>query len=353
MVVPKIFHLNNYKLDANIDDSIIFSPFQSELLFTLGYHYFIDRTRENISIAEKLESKNEIYYIVNSFEPNIIKSNKEYFNNNLQDHNFYKTWEMFLIFNLVDDKKCDFINVPNIESINSSLEIYRKKFFKQSFKNVKKNSTLIFDTISEIKEVDSYELLIEKLLNIFKNQEEGGHLIFGLNDTFSLVTLKCIYLLLCSYDDCYIYKPYFSRGNEIEKFIICKNYKKNDKIIKLLESINKKINSEKEVFIIDVFSKFKLDNDLINLFRYINIELVNQQQIIINDIIKYVKNNNYFGDLYHKYKNIQEESGKWWEDNFMPNDKKLNEKRELFLNTFKTIFDKNKIEIKKLSDEFI
>ena len=353
MVSPKIFYLNNYKFAPNIDDSIIFAPFQTKLLFTLGYHYFIDRTRENISIAEKLESKNEIYYIVNPFEPKIIKFQKEYFNNDLQDHNFYKTWEMFLIFNLVDNKKCDFINVPNIESINTSLEIYRKKLIKQPFKNVKKNGTLIFDTISEIKEVDSYELLIQKLLDIFKNQEEGGHLIFGLNDTFSLITLKCIYLLLCSYEECYIYKPYFSRGNEIEKFIICKNYKKNDKIIKLLESINKKINNKNDNFIIEIFSKFELYNSLINLFRYINIELVNKQQIIINDIIKYVKNNNYFGDLYHKYKNIQEESGKWWEDNFMPNDKKLNEKREIFLNMFKNIFDKNNNEIKKLTEDII
>ena len=141
--------------------------------------------------------------------------------------------------------------------------------------------------------------------------------------------------------------------NEIEKFIICKNYKKNDKIIKLLESINKKINNKNDNFIIEIFSKFELDNSLINLFRYINIELVNKQQIIINDIIKYVKNNNYFGDLYHKYKNIQEESGKWWEDNFMPNDKKLNEKREIFLNMFKNIFDKNNNEIKKLTEDII
>jgi hypothetical protein len=353
MVTPKIFHLNKYKLETEIDDSIVFAPFQTKLLFTLGYHYFIDRTRDSISIAEKLESKNEIYYIVNPFEPNIIKTQKEYFNINLSDHDFYKTWEMFLIFDLADAKKCDFINVPNTENINTSLELYRKKFIKQPFKHVKKNASLIFDSISTIKELDTYELLIQKLLDIFKNQEDKGHLILGLNDTFSFITLKCIYLLLCSYEDCFIYKPYFSRGNETEKFIICKNYKKNDKIIKILESINKKINNKEGKFIIDLFTNFKVDSSLINLFRYINIELVNQQQIIINDIIKYVKNNNYFGDLYHKYKNIQEESGKWWEDNFMPPEKKLNEKRETFLNIFKNIFDKNNNEIKKLTDEMV
>ena len=62
-------------------------------------------------------------------------------------------------------------------------------------------------------------------------------------------------------------------------------------------------------------SKTKL-KDFLNQFRYINIEIANKQQIMINKIVVYIKENNYFGDKYHEYRNSQIDATKWWINNF-------------------------------------
>ena len=44
--------------------------------------------------------------------------------------------------------------------------------------------------------------------------------------------------------------------------------------------------------------------------------LENKQQIMINKIVTYIKENNYFGDKYHSYRDEQIKATKWWTDTF-------------------------------------
>ena len=37
---------------------------------------------------------------------------------------------------------------------------------------------------------------------------------------------------------------------------------------------------------------------------------------MINKIVVYIKENNYFGDKYHEYRNSQIDATKWWINNF-------------------------------------
>ena len=46
------------------------------------------------------------------------------------------------------------------------------------------------------------------------------------------------------------------------------------------------------------------------LLGYLNISIANKQQIMINKIVKYIKENNYYGEKYHNYRNDQIESTK-------------------------------------------
>jgi hypothetical protein len=39
---------------------------------------------------------------------------------------------------------------------------------------------------------------------------------------------------------------------------------------------------------------------------------------MINDLILYIKENNYFGDKYHTYRDNQIAATKWWVGNFYP-----------------------------------
>ena len=47
-----------------------------------------------------------------------------------------------------------------------------------------------------------------------------------------------------------------------------------------------------------------------------NINIANKQQIMINKIVTYIKENNYFGDMYHSYRDEQIKATKWWTDTF-------------------------------------
>ena len=49
---------------------------------------------------------------------------------------------------------------------------------------------------------------------------------------------------------------------------------------------------------------------------------------MINEIIKYIKENNYFGDKYHIFRDKQIESSKWWISNFYPPSVNLYEKNK-------------------------
>jgi hypothetical protein len=49
---------------------------------------------------------------------------------------------------------------------------------------------------------------------------------------------------------------------------------------------------------------------------------------MINDIVKYIKDNNYYGDKYHTYRDKQIESTKWWITNFYPPSVNLYEKNK-------------------------
>jgi hypothetical protein len=98
----------------------------------------------------------------------------------------------------------------------------------------------------------------------------------------------------------------------------------------------------------------QLPNDFINFLKFTNIKFVNQQQILINEIIKYIKDNNYFGDKYHEFRNQQIESTKWWLTHFYPptNNLYINNKEKLS-KLLKSTFEKNNLEKDKFIEQLI
>ena len=141
-----------------------------------------------------------------------------------------------------------------------------------------------------------------------------------------MVTIKILYLLTSFYEECYLYKPFFSRDSNSEKYFVCKGFKYEpdskdlQEMITKLESILQKTNTK--LFINDIFLDLEIPRDFINLFKYINIQIVNTQQVMINKIITYIKGNNYFGEQNHEYKDQQIEANKWWVDKFFTDELK-------------------------------
>jgi hypothetical protein len=48
---------------------------------------------------------------------------------------------------------------------------------------------------------------------------------------------------------------------------------------------------------------------------------------MINNLVVYIKSNNYFGEMYHTYRDNQINANKWWIDNFFT--EKLNDKASM------------------------
>jgi hypothetical protein len=353
--IPKNNNIDNFKNSKKLSLNL---PFENKPLFILGYHHFIDRTRGSMVITNKLETKNEFYYVVNPFEANIANYedninnlSKIYFKNNIESREFYKFWEICFIFDIVDKENMQMLFLNDFGE-KQAIEYYRNKFLDKVSKKdkyiIKFNKDLDVDLIISNNNITNENniivLLINDIIKILQTQKKKGNCIIKLNDTFTNVTLKLILLLSSLYSESYFYKPFFSRPTESEKFIILKNYEDVDtkKIISNLEEILK---LSKNNYITDIFLDIDIPQNLIDLFKFTNIKLVNYQQIMINDIVKYIKDNNYFGDKYHEYRNQQINASEWWVTNFYPPSNNLYKtNKENYSKISKSIIEKNILE---------
>jgi hypothetical protein len=324
--VYKLPKNNNLDIFTKNKDLVITTPFENRPLFKLGYHHFIDRTRSAMSITSKVESKNEFYYVVNPYEPNIpnyednIKNLSKIYLNLSKDkpdiysRDFYKVWEIAFLFDILDKSGLNTLVLNDLESegesdyennisILQSVVYYRDKFLPTLTKNdqhyvlTNDKSTVIKSIDKNIKSItkldkDSYDLIItncsnknendfieifiKQLIMICEHQNSGGNLILKVFDTFTMSTIKLLYLVASLYDETFIFKPYFSRPSESEKYIILKNFTASSseikKIIPKLEEILKSVKTKN--FINDVFIDLEIKSDFINYITFSNIKLV-------------------------------------------------------------------------------
>ena len=365
--VYKLPKNNNLEIFTENSNLVINSPYENHPLFTLGYHYFIGRTRDAMNIVDKLETKNEFYYVVNPFEATIVNYDdnvnnltKLYLKEEVESRDFYKFWEMCFLFDVVDGDNLDIMVLKDYGE-TQAIKLYRQKFlekqskkdkFHKEYKKGVMADLIIVNDVSN-KENNFLEVLLQNLVSVLSCQNKKGNLILKLGDTYTTPTIKIIHLLTTLYKECYLYKPFFSRPSDNEKYIICKNFEGGNikKIISNLETI---IKSTKLNYITDIFTDITHDilEEMFNIMKIINIKLVNYQQIVINDIVKYIKENNYYGDKYHEYRNQQIEATQWWVTNFLPPSNNLYKtNKDNFEKNLKSTLDKNNLEKEKFMSQ--
>ena len=203
-------------------------------------------------------------------------------------------------------------------------EVKTISLFKKEISKSKKYADLVtadggFDWENEnYQEQEAYQLILGEIIGALRVQNKNGSFVLKLFETFTVSSIKMIYIVSSFYEEVYICKPMFSRESNSEKYLICKNFKYdqtkdkgklNEKIEKL-EYILEKLSTN--LYLQDIFPDFDLPDEYMNIFKYINIEIANKQQIMINKIVTYIKENNYFGDKYHDYRTNQIEATKWW-----------------------------------------
>lgn len=346
MYSPFVYKLPNITLDNKTitpeKDNVVLSSIVPYPLFTLGFHSFFHRTRNAIDITKNIKTNTEFYYVVNPFEnkisnyeDDIVKSNKVYLKESKDYSNdFNKLWEVLFVFDVTSNNQN--IQIIGNDELEDCVKIFKEKTNKSTSRDkfVKASSCDLI--ISNYKksvedknfiEQESYLEFLDLIINVMTNLSDKGNAIIQFYDTFTLPTIKMIYILQSFFEEAFVYKPYTSRHSDNDKYLILKNFKGSKKdIIKSLESASKNMTSKS--YLADIFPELVVSKEYLNLFKFINIKLMNYQQIMINDIVKYIKENNYFGDKYHTYRDKQIESSKWWISNFYPPSVNLYEKNK-------------------------
>jgi 23S rRNA U2552 (ribose-2'-O)-methylase RlmE/FtsJ len=207
-------------------------------------------------------------------------------------------------------------------------------------------------------EQEGYQLILGEIVAALRVQAKGGSFVLKIFETFTMPTIKMIYLLSSFYEETYLYKPFFSRSSNSEKYIVLKGFKYEgsnktlDKMIQSLENVLEGMNSMK--FVYDIYPDLEIPHDYLNYFKFINIKIANQQQIMINDIVTYIKENNYYGEKYHDYREKQIQATKWWVSSFFPPSNNMLEKnREEMDKLIKTSIEKYEAEKNKFVSQLI
>jgi 23S rRNA U2552 (ribose-2'-O)-methylase RlmE/FtsJ len=168
--------------------------------------------------------------------------------------------------------------VKDTEGGSSSVSVTNKniiqldtiKLFKKDIEKSKKYLDLITsdgkiktDDINTL-EQESYQLILSEIIAALKVQAVGGSFVLKVFETFTIPSLKLIYLLSSFYKNTYIYKPFYSRPYNSEKYIICKDFKLDQ--VKDAEQLKTKIKTLETVlagmdinkFVYDIFPTLKL-----------------------------------------------------------------------------------------------
>lgn len=377
-------------LETETKEPVIISSTINYPLLSLGYHYFLRRTRNDfINTTSKIKTDNKFYYVINPFEPvipnydeSLDKMTQIYLNSKSKDippRSYYKLWEMLYLFNLTNVKNSkDFVYTSfdkDTSGFPKAFTNYKEKLdsnnkfvinelnnnFAKEINKIKNQADLItgncrLDLSLENKldqEQYSYELIFAEIVSALKHQKIHGHFVLRVFDTFTIVTLKMIYILTHFYEEVYVYKPYFSRPTSNEKYIICKNYKDiNKKHITYLEMILDKMHTKEYIY--DILPDIELPDEFVRLFTYINLKLVNIQQIVLNEMITFINENNYYGDKYHKYRENQINATKWWSRLFYAPSKNLYDKnKEEIIKHIETTYITNKMDAEQLYKQLV
>ncbi len=372
-----------YKSDENIKmASIIDYPKCS-----YGFHHYIHSLRKDVEVLKQFENKKKVYLCVNTFEIDIdnydktINKETNHFLNIKGDIpkpislDFYKLWEIYFMFDVSDiTKETKNLIMTDDGSIMQSLIHFRQTYSKE-YKNdtyhflkinqdvniqindidknfieyYEKSKKIIMVTDTKLKEKydliigggnillnentfvyeqDYFKLLLVQIITGIKNQKKNGNMIIKIFETYTYVMSKFFALLISSYEKVFIIKPYTSKRDTSERFIVCHNFNISDKEIIKLENILKTLNLNPKLKIIDIFSSYEIEKDLQLRIIELNTILSNNYFMEVGKIVNFVNSQNYYGDQYQKYRDDQINANKYWIETFLVESKNYKESKK-------------------------
>jgi 23S rRNA U2552 (ribose-2'-O)-methylase RlmE/FtsJ len=177
-----------------------------------------------------------------------------------------------------------------------------------------------------MQEQESFKLIFGEICQALLIQEKGGKFVVKLFESFTALVCKLIIILKDFYTDVFIFKPLMSRISSSEKYLICLGYKGyNAKKIDTLLKVLKEMGSTPKV-LFDIFPDYEFDKSFLGTIKAMNTEIENKQIESINKMIIYIEKQDYYGSMYHKFKDAQIKSSEYWISVYFPDElKKSNE----------------------------
>jgi len=128
--------------------------------------------------------------------------------------------------------------------------LYCNKKYAKSMDYITGDGGFDFSSDFNNQEEISFKLILSQIFYALVMQKKGGHFVIKIFDVFKIKTIEVIYLLCNLYENVFIFKPNTSRSANSEKYIICRNYKNNNKriISNIIENFDILINQVETIY---------------------------------------------------------------------------------------------------------
>lgn len=173
-------------------------------------------------------------------------------------------------------------------------------------------------------EQEAYRLIFAQIIAGLKIQKKGGNFICKLFETYTATSVKFIAIVKSFYKDVHLVKPLTSRESNAEKYMVCLDFKYDDKdakyksMISKLDEILEKAHKNNKLNLYSIFPEYQPPKELIESIIYINTKISNIQFKILNDIFVFIESNNHNGDIYQMKREQQIFANKYWISTFFP-----------------------------------
>jgi 23S rRNA U2552 (ribose-2'-O)-methylase RlmE/FtsJ len=157
--------------------------------------------------------------------------------------------------------------------------IYCNKKYAKSMDYITGDGGFDFSSDFNNQEDISFKLILSQIFYALIMQKKGGHFVLKIFDVFKIKTIEVIYLLCNLYENVFIFKPNTSRNANSEKYIICRNYKNNNKriISNIIENFDILINQVE-----NIYSLFNIEFNQLFITKLQEINAIYGQQQLEN-----------------------------------------------------------------------
>lgn len=168
------------------------------------------------------------------------------------------------------------------------------------------------------KEQLHYFLILNEIYSALCLQKKGGYFILKVFDIFTTTSVHLLYLLNLVYGEVFIYKPKTSRPTNSEKYIICKNFKmeNRDLVLTKLRDLSEKLKLQTNKYA--SFTLFDtIPESFIHKIKEMNSQLLNKQCEHLNKAIELCENEEFIKNYENELENSLERRRKvfkQWEE---------------------------------------